>query len=279
MNDAAPVTWVDGRLVGPDEPTIYATDRALVGHGVFEVLKVVDGVPFAPRRHLERLVASAESAEVPVDLDVVKAGMAAVLDSPGVGRRGCWLRVTVTAGPAPVGSAGEAARPTVVVAAAPLPAWGEACDVVVVPWCRNERGALAGLKTTSYLENGLALSYARTRGADEGIFANTVGNLCEGTGSNVFVVDGGEVVTPPLTAGPLAGVTRQLLLEWMPEIVERDVPIAVFEQCDEAFIASTSRDVHPVGSIDGRPLPVVRGELTSLAIARFAEGSAADADP
>ncbi len=165
------------------------------------------------------------------------------------------------------------------MAAVPLPVWDRPSDLVVVPWCRNERGALVGLKTTSYLENALALGYARDRGADEGIFANTVGNLCEGAGTNVFVVIDGEIVTPPLSAGPLNGVTRQLLLEWVPEIVERDVPIEAFRSCDEAFVTATSRGAQAVSSIDGRALPVVGGELTSFAIARFAEGRAADSDP
>ncbi len=271
MTDHALPTWVDGRLVAPDEAAIRAADRVLVGHGVFEALEVVDGVPFALRRHLERLIASGEGAGVRVDLDEVKAGMAAVTTSPAIRRGRFWLRVTVTGG--------DGTQPTVVVAAVPLPVWDEGADVVVVPWCRNERGALAGLKTTSYLENAMALSHARGRGADEGIFANTVGNLCEGSGTNVFVVDDGEVVTAPLSAGPLAGVTRQLLLEWMPEIVERDVPMATFAACEEAFLTSTSRHVHPIRTIDGRTLGSVPGTLTAEAMSRFAEGSAADRDP
>jgi branched-chain amino acid aminotransferase len=270
---------VGGRLVSPHDPSIRPDDRALVGHGVFEALKMVDGVPFAKRRHLERLVTSGEGAGVRVDLAEVEAGIEAVAASPVVRRKRCWLRVTVTGGPAPMGGATDLERPTVVVATAPLPEWDATSDVVVVPWRRNERGALCGLKTTSYLENGIALRYARSQGADEGIFANTVGNLCEGTGTNIFVVDDGEIVTPPLAAGPLNGVTRQLLLEWMPGIVERDLPVDVLDRCEEAFITSTSRDVHPVRSVDGRPLDDVGGDLTSSAMACFAAGSATDSDP
>ena len=85
--------------------------------------------------------------------------------------------------------------------------------MVVVPWPRNERSAVAGLKTTSYAENVVALAHATERGAGEAIFANLAGNLCEGTGSNVFVGVDGRLVTPPLSSGCLAGITRELVLE------------------------------------------------------------------
>ena len=87
-------------------------------------------------------------------------------------------------------TAGEQARPPASAA------------VVVVPWTRNERAATAGLKTTSYADNVVALAYAKERGAVEAIFANTRGELCEGTGSNIFVVVDGVLVTPPSTPAP-----------------------------------------------------------------------------
>ena len=86
--------------------------------------------------------------------------------------------------------------------------------VVTVPWVRNERAATAGLKTTSYAENVIALAHAKERGALEAVFGNTRGELCEATGSNVFVVVDGVLRTPPLDSGCLAGITRELLLEW-----------------------------------------------------------------
>ena len=83
-----------------------------------------------------------------------------------------------------------------------------------MPWVRNERAATAGLKTTSYAENVIALASRQEPGALEAIFANTRGELCEATGSNVFVVIDGVVRTPPLDSGCLAGITRELVLEW-----------------------------------------------------------------
>jgi hypothetical protein len=103
------------------------------------------------------------------------------------------LRVTVTAGPGSLGSDRSERQPTVIVAGGPPVAWPAVTDVVVVPWPRNERGALAGLKTISYAENVRALARAAAAGAGEAIFANTRGELCEGTGTNVFYVVEGEL--------------------------------------------------------------------------------------
>jgi branched-chain amino acid aminotransferase len=157
--------------------------------------------------------------------------------------------------------------------------WPATANVVSVPWPRNERGVLAGLKTTSYADNVIAYSYAEARGGDEALFPNTQDNLCEGTGTNVFVVVDSRLVTPPLSAGCLAGVTRELLLEADPSIEEVDVPMTVFATVEEAFLASSTRDVQPIASIDGRALNECNGALTVKARDRFAELQARTLDP
>ncbi len=135
----------------------------------------------------------------------------------------------------------------------------DTASVMIVPWTRNEGGALAGLKTISYAENVRALAYVEERGAHEAIFANTQGNLCEATGSNVFLVLDGQCCTPPLSAGCLNGVTRQLLLEIAREvgvpIEEHDVPVDALRRADEAFVTSTVREVQPIATVDGVALP------------------------
>ncbi len=277
-SDTGTVAWVDGRVV-VGEPAIRPDDRGLWGDGVFEALKVVDGVPFALRRHLDRLVASASPIGLTFEIDAVRAAIDGVLPSAAQFRSPCWLRVTVTAGPAKMAAGDRPIVPTIIAAVAPLAPWRPVTDVVVLPWRRNEHGALAGLKTISYLENGVGLRYARDRGAEEGIFANTAGSLCEGTGTNVFVVRDGRLVTPPLSAGCLAGVTRALVLEWIPDIVEADLPIDVLSECEEAFVTSTSRDVHPIATVDGRRLADAPGARTRQAMTVFAERAAADPDP
>ena len=157
--------------------------------------------------------------------------------------------------------------------------------MVTVPWTRNERSATAGIKTTSYAENVIALAYAKERGADEAVFGNTAGDLCEGTGSNVFVVRDGVLMTPPPDAGLLLGVTRELVLEWGREwgrtagveVREVGVPLAELASADEVFVTSSTRDILPVTSVDGRSVPV--GPVTTSLRSLFARRSAELVDP
>ena len=118
---------------------------------------------------------------------------------------------------------------------------------MTAPWRRNEHGALTGVKSTSYGENVRGLAYAHARDASETIFLNTAGDVCEGTGTNIFCVFGNRMLTPPLVAGPLAGVTRDVLLEWC-DVVEEDFTLATAAGADEVFITSSLRDVQGVTS-------------------------------
>jgi branched-chain amino acid aminotransferase len=249
-------TWVNGVLLSdPDAPAVAARDHGLtVGDGVFEVVKVVEGRPFALAPHLERLTRSARGLGLPdPDLDAVRRGISAVLagEPLPLGR----VRVTWTGGLAPLGSDRGDGPATLVVSAAHMDVWPDTTAVATVPWPRNERGALAGLKTTSYGENVRALALVHDRGASEAVFANLQGHLCEGTGTNVFYVVDGELRTPTLDSGCLAGITRRLVLDWYGG-VEVDEPIEVLaEQASEAFLASTTRDVQGIHRWDDRELP------------------------
>lgn len=245
--------WVDGSLLpDPTSAAVRVTDHGLtVGDGVFESVKVLDGRPFALAPHLDRLERSALGLglEAP-DRASVEEGVRAVLAAEHLplGR----LRITVTGGPAPLGSGRGDEGQTVVVVAVPMAPAASSAAVVTVPWPRNERGATAGLKTTSYAENVIALAHAQQQGADEALLANTVGDLCEGTGSNVFYVLDGQLRTPTLASGCLAGVTRALVLEWCGG-VEVDAPLAeVATSASEVFLVSTTRDVQPVLRWDAR---------------------------
>ena len=141
------------------------------------------------------------------------------------------LRFTVTGGRGPLGSDRHDSDLTHIVTAVPHARPEAHGAVVTVPWVRNERAATAGLKTTSYADNVIALARAKEQGALEAIFGNTRGELCEATGSNVFVVVDGVVRTPPLDSGCLAGITRELVLEWCAadgvEVVEEALPLDV----------------------------------------------------
>ena len=270
--------WVDGRIVARTDAVLRADDHCLVGDGVFEAVKLLDGRTFALERHLDRLVASAGPLGLPVDLAVVRQAVAEILATEQAKRSPSWLRITVTGGSAPMGTGKVGASPTVIAAIAPMAPWGPVCNVVIAPWTRNEHGATAGLKTISYADNVIALRHASRLGADDAIFANTNGDICEGTGTNVFVAFEGTLHTPTLASGCLPGVTRQLLLEWMPSIVVRDLPIDVLRSAPEAFITSTSRNVHPIATIDGVAMPAAPGPLTAAAMAVWEHRYAAEID-
>jgi branched-chain amino acid aminotransferase len=274
---------VNGRLTDADEPVLLANDHGLtVGDGVFETCKILRGEVYALTRHLHRLALSAAGLALPApDLDRIRAGIAELLaaEQPiAFGR----LRITVTGGSGPLGSERIPGAGTCVLQAAAQEPPAATSAAVVVPWVRNERSAVAGIKTTSYAENVVALAYAKARGASEALLANSRGELCEGTGSNIFVAVDGELVTPPLSAGPLAGISRGLLLEWAADsglpVREGSLPIEILGQAATVLLTSSIRDVQPVHSLDGRALDVAT-ELAVRAVALFAERAADGMDP
>jgi branched-chain amino acid aminotransferase len=272
--------WVDGRVMGPDEATVSVFDHGFtVGDGVFETLKVVDGTPFALRRHLERLERSAQGLGLGLPLGRARLAAAVADTIAAAGAAAGRLRITLTGGPAPLGSGRGEAPPTLVVAVGPASSWEADTTAVTVPWPRNERSAVAGIKTTSYAENVVALAEAHKVGATEAILPNTRGALCEGTGSNVFVAVGGRLLTPSLMSGCLAGVTRALVLETAPGADEEDLPLAVLHEADEVFLTSSTRDVQPLRMIDGRTLPGAAGPVAAAAAAALADLQARTLDP
>ncbi|MFI0927294.1 aminotransferase class IV [Streptomyces sp. NPDC021012] len=270
--------WVNGGLHDAETARVSVLDHGLtVGDGIFETVKAERGETFALTLHLERLTRSARGLGLPdPDLDEVRRACAAVLEANPMelGR----LRITYTGGLSPLGSERGDAGTSLVVALGETSRRPDSTAVITVPWTRNERGALTGLKTTSYAENVVALARAREQGASEALFANTVGQLCEGTGSNVFVVVGGRILTPPVSSGCLAGITRALAVEWT-GAEETDLPLDVLESADEIFLTSTLRDVQAVHRVDGRELPGAPGPVTAKAMRVFDERAAADRDP
>ncbi|MQS38956.1 aminotransferase class IV [Streptomyces katsurahamanus] len=270
--------WVNGGLRDADDARISVLDHGLtVGDGVFETAKTVDGRPFALTLHLERLTRSALGLGLPEpDHDEARRACAAVLEANPTARG--RLRITYTAGLSPLGSERGESGPTLVVALGERNPPADSTAVITVPWTRNERSAVAGLKTTSYAENVVALARAAGQGATEALLANTVGQLCEGTGSNVFVVVDGEIHTPPLSSGCLAGITRALTVRWT-GAKETELPFDVLERADEVFLTSSLRDVQPVHRVDGRSLVDAPGPVTAKAVRIFEERSAADWDP
>jgi branched-chain amino acid aminotransferase len=254
--------WVNDRLLDREQATLSVLDHGFtVGDGVFETVKTMAGKPFALTRHLDRLVQSADGLRLPTpEVDRISGAIFSVIEAnpvEGVGR----LRITWSSGIGPGGSGRDLdARPTLVITHGPGALWPATAQIVTVDFPRNERSPLAGIKSTSYAENVLALAIAQSLGADEAIFGNTRGELCEGTGSNLFLVIDDELLTPPLSSGCLPGITRALALEWC-GAREITMPLSVLLEADEILLASSTRDLQSVGRVNSRvmPAPTKRG--------------------
>jgi len=262
------VVWVGDGLVDASSARVSVFDHGfLAGDGIFESLAVHRGKPFALESHLARLARSAEGIGLMgVDTELVRQALMAVVEANQLSEAA--VRITVTAGEGPLSSPRGESTPLIVVAHTQFLAPKDAARVAIAPWPRNERGVLAGLKSTSYAENVVSSAWAKKRGADEAVFLNTVGNLCEGTGSNVFVVIRGEITTPPLSSGCLAGVIRELVIS-RHSVREEDIPGSLLRMTEgeeggieEAFLTSSLRYVQPIRSIDGWELPKCPGQLT-----------------
>jgi branched-chain amino acid aminotransferase len=270
--------WLDGQLVDADAASVSAMDHGVtVGDGVFETMRLYGGVPFARRRHLDRMERSAAGLGLALpDRSYLERAVEEVCAASGLddGR----VRLTVTTGVGPAGSSRGDGPCTVLAVACPRDPLPPTIDVHVVPWTRNENSPLAGIKSTSYGENVVALARAKANGAGEAIFANTKGELCEGTGTNVAVLFDGRLVTPPLSSGCLAGVTRELAIERC-GLEELAVPVGALAAAGEACLLGTTREIHPIHAVDGVALPACPGPATAELAARFRALVESDLDP
>lgn len=275
------LAWVNGVLVDASTPQIRLDDHGFtVADGVFETLKTVEGRPFALDRHVNRLGRSAAGLGLPAPPRTqVYAAVEQVSDvnqqelAVGPGR----IRITYTSGPGPLGSDRGPGPTTLVVSAQAGKPWPATTSVGLAPWPRNERSPIVGLKCTSYAENAVALAWAKDRGHSEALLANLGGELCEGTGSNVFLVLDGKLLTPRLDSGCLAGITRELVMDWC-DVVEQSIPSRALRSAEEIFLTSSTRDIHPVHHVDDCEL-TAPGPVTKKCKEIFAQKSASDLNP
>lgn len=217
MNAFAP--WLNGKLVSPDSNGISPLDRGFaLGDGVFETMLALNGRVIGFARHLDRLRYSAGVIDLPVPFDSVElaAGVEEVLRASGLVEAAIRLTVSrgVGAGLDPPGST----HPTTAITIAPHAGAshalvGAGIRMITASTRRNDTSPLSRIKSLNYLDNILARAEARRRGADDALMLNTKGHLACGTASNVFVVAGGAILTPPIEAGVLPGITRGYVLD------------------------------------------------------------------
>lgn len=240
---------VDGRIGPAAEATIPITDEGLLrGDGAFEVARLYAGRPFALGEHLARLRTTCLGLRLDCPLDVFEGEIGALLGEAGA--TDGLLRLVLTRG----------GRRIAIVE--PLPDRAVSARVVTVTYSPSR--VLDGLKTLSYAAAMLGGRLAHEQDADEALWVTPHGRVLEGTTWTFFWVRDGVLHTPPLSERILASITRQRLIEAM-DVVESTCVVSELASADEAFIASTVREVMPIASIDGRPLPAAPGPVTEAA--------------
>lgn len=275
--------WINGSLTPISLARVSVFDHAFtVGDGVFETMRAYGGRIFAVTLHWQRLAHACERLHIACpSREEFQTIMETTLNASGL--QEARVRFTVTSGQGPAGSRRGSGESTQCCTVAPFSPYQGSERVCHVPWPRNERGALSGIKSVSYGENVIALAHARDRGYGEAIFANTQGELCEGATSNVFVVRDGIVCTPPLTSGCLAGVTRTLVLNLCQthHIPVSEAPLALSEltRCTEAFLTSSTREVQAISQVDDTPLSQTVGPLTERIAGLLHEMISREPDP
>ncbi len=247
---------LDGQVQAPDQAYIPITDEGLLrGDGVFEVMRLYGGRPFALEDHLTRMARSAENLRLDLDEAAVRADLQTLVEANDEPEAA--LRLLVTRGGRRIGliEALPDARPPI--------------GLATIPFAPTR--VLDAVKSLSYAGNMLASRLAVERGAGEALLVSPHGRVLEGPTSSFFCsLDGETLVTPPLDDHVLDSITRRRLLT-LCAVVERPIAVEELTGAREAFLASTLREVQAVAAIDEITLPAAPGPLTSAAAAAFAE--------
>ncbi len=237
---------VDGALGPAEDARIPITDEGLLrGDGAFEVVRLYGGRPFAIEDHHARLARTCAGLRLAADLDALREEVAALLGQAGP--VDALLRIVLTRGGRRIATI------------EPLPPRLEAHRVATVEYAPNR--VLDGLKTLSYAGNMLAGRLARERGFDEALLVTPHGRVLEGPTWSFFWVRDGELLTPPLSDRILASITRARILEEC-EAAEEPCTLDDLGAAEEAFVASTVREVTPIAVIDELELPQAPGPVT-----------------
>ena len=248
------LTSVDGEITETGEARIPPGDDGLLrGDGVFEVIRLYQGRPFALGDHLDRLERSAAAIELPVERDRLEAEISALLGR--FGEHDGQLRLVLTRGGRRLAFTEE------------LPPRGETIELATVRY--SPTIILTGVKSLSYAANMQATRLAQARGAGEAVLVRPDDVVLEAPTSSLFwVTPDGELRTPAIDTGVLASITRERIVREL-EVAEGEWQLSDLLTAEEAFLASTTREVQPVAAIDGTRLPRAPGPRTAEAVAAF----------
>ena len=252
-------------------PTLSAGQVGLLsGWGVFTTLRIVEGVPFAFERHWARLLRDAASLRVPMppDSGTVRRSLLELIEANNAQHSTLRLVIVRNRGGLWEGSSTSNRSSDVIALTADSKDWGAGVKLAYVRNARHAANEFAGTKILSWAMNLTWAEAAQARGFDEVILLNERGEVAECTSANIFIANGNIVATPPLSAGCLPGITREVLLEAIRvpgiEILEKTILPNELESADEVFITSTTRNLLPVLRVEQKD--VGRSETVRTAL-------------
>ncbi len=286
---ATAYVYLNGNIITEDKATVSIRDRGfLYGDAIFETLRSYDGRPFMLDEHLERLAASADALGISTGQTLrtqeeLRGAVARLLESNKL--KNAYIRITLSRGAGGTGGEGllpaETSSPTLVIESRPFrpypdESYKEGMRLIISGYRRSTTNPVMRHKTANFLPAILARREAAKRGGQDALFLNTEGNVCEGTVWNFFMVEAGSVITPPVTANLLPGITRKIVLRLCGEAgiaaSEEVFGAERISRAGEAFITNSLMEIMPVASIDNDRIGTdVPGEITQRLMSAYKE--------
>ncbi|GIK78145.1 MAG: branched-chain amino acid transaminase [Acidobacteria bacterium] len=283
--EKAETIWMNGEFVAWDDARVHVLSHGLhYGTGVFEGIRAYETeagtAVFRHRDHLERLMKSAELYYLPMRFGVEELRAATNELIRRNGLASCYIRPIAFRGYGEMGLFAKGSPVDVTIATWP---WGaylgedgkrDGIRAKVSSWRRiSPDGLIPHAKASGqYLNSILAKTEAANAGYEEAILLDQRGNVCEGSGENIFLVREGEIVTPPHTASILDGVNRRSVIQIARDlgyqVIERDVGRSELYLAEEIFLTGTAAELVPVREIDDHPIKAP-GETTAVVAAKF----------
>ena len=256
--------YLDGRYCDEKNAKVSVFDHGLLyGDGIFEGIRAYNGRVFKLKEHIDRLFDSAKGILLEIPLSRASLMRAVVETCRRNNLRDCYIRLVVTRGVGTLGlNPNRCRHPSVIIIADkiqlyPPALYARGMAIVTVATTRNLHSALnPAIKSLNYLNNILAKIEANNAGVEEAIMLNAAGYVAECTGDNIFIIKGNELLTPPLSAGALYGITRATALDLGRELGlktgEPNLTRYDLYNADECFLTGTGAEIIPVVKIDGR---------------------------
>ncbi len=250
--------FINGRFIPENQASISPLDAGfLFGDGLFETIRTYHGHPFLIDEHLARLRLGLQKLAIPEpqNLEQSPAIITKLLSANQLTRKTSVIKLVVSRGNTEINNLDKTLLSTLMIRTTELDLESirrrqQGMRALILPWCRDRRNPLLTVKSLNYLENRYGLQEARRRGFDEGIFLNQEGELCEGSFSNLFLIRDESLLTPPLTAGLLPGITRAFILQTASRLNLACREMALYpkdiEACDGAFLTSSLMELAPL---------------------------------